>query len=375
MGGSSRRTGTYPAPRALLAVASLLITALLLAACGGSEEPAAIESARTDASPEPSRTPPPVVTPFLTPASTATPTPTPTPTPLAAVPETTEQELARALLNAQDGVYGFVVLDSDGTVLSSYNSATPFITASTYKLVVMADIYQRIERGELSLDDSVQLNEDYFIESGGDMYFTWEEAGTWVPVSQLLYAVGAYSSNVAAYTLLEYTNPESLRATAAAIGMQRTYLFVQPEEIPYWPPEPGIDSSAEDMALAREYIEASARQGTVNVTTPLDMATYQLGLAHGEVISPWVSEQILTILEDQLIRDRIPVLLPDGVRVANKPGNLEDVVNDVGVIFLPEGPRAIAALSEAVPDAVHATRVLQRLALIATGATDIPPLP
>jgi beta-lactamase class A len=262
------------------------------------------------------------------------------------------------------------VLAEDGSVISAYNSTTPFVTASTYKLILMADIYRRIEAGELALDESLYLDPALFDASGGDMYFTWEQAGAWTSVSDLLYAVGAWSSNVAALTLLPYTTPEDLRATAESIGMERTYLFVDPWDVPFWPPTPGIDSSPEDIALAREYIENSAAEGPVNLTTPYDMAVYNLGLLHGTVVSPWVSEQILDILWDQAIRDRLPVYNWD-IPVANKPGNLVGVVNDVGLLFLPDGTRAVAALSENVPDDVHATSILQLLGLIASGTTDI----
>jgi beta-lactamase class A len=307
---------------------------------------------------------------LVTPIVTAIPTETPIPELTPVVPQSPEQDAARMLLNQQYGVYGFVVLGSDGSIISSYNSTKPFITASTYKLILMADILRRVELGEMSLDDWIYLDPANFEASGGDMYFSWQEAGTWASVDDLLYAVGAWSSNVAALTLLPYTTPEDLRATALSIGMYRTYLFANPYEMPFWPPQPAVDSSAEDVAIARDFIEASALEGPVNLTTPYDMAVYQLGLIRGTVISPWVSEKIVGILSEQAIRDRLPVYIWD-VPVVNKPGNLVSVVNDVGILYLPQGPRAVAALSIGVPDDLRATEIIQLLGLIAAGSTDI----
>jgi len=97
-------------------------------------------------------------------------------------------------------------------------------------------------------------------------------------------------------------------------------------------------------------------------------------LSSNTLISPFVSEQIMKILEEQLIRDRIPLLLPDGYDAIDKPGNLEDVVNDVGFITLPSGEiRSLALLTLALNDDDRATQVEQRLALIAAGIFDIPP--
>ncbi|CAN0363867.1 unnamed protein product, partial [Phaeothamnion confervicola] len=85
------------------------------------------------------------------------------------------------------------------------------------------------------------------------------------------------------------------------------------------------------------------------------------------LISPWISEQVANILLDQAIRDRIPYFLDGEVTTLDKPGNLEDAVNDVGVIFLPEGARAVALMAQAVPDEDWTTWIEQRLALIAAG--------
>jgi len=277
------------------------------------------------------------------------------------------------LVAGEPGVYGFVVLEADGTVVASLNGTTPFITASTYKLILMADIYRRIENGSLDADETIVLDETMFDEDG-DMYFSFDDLGNPFPLQEYLFAVGAYSSNASARTLLTLTNPDDLRTTAVTIGMEHTYLFTDPTQLSFWPPQQGVDASAEDVTLAQKYLEDAADEGPVNVTTPLDMARYQLALANGALISPWVSEQIANILEEQLIRDRIPFYLADDIRVLNKPGNLEDAVNDVGVIYLPDGARAIAMLCQAVPDTTIATLVEQRLALIATGSREIPPI-
>lgn len=369
MNGPPRPTSQPPRTRASLVAASLLSVALFLASCGP------VPPVTHDATP--TQAVPTVTLPVLPPPATATPiadvedkTEPPPPS-----PDLTEQALVDSLLTPEAGVYGVVILASDGSVIASRNARTPFLTASLYKLVLIADIYQRIEAGELELDQPMTLDPDYFAAGGGDMYFAWDEAGDAFPIEDLLFAAAAFSSNVAARTLLTLTDPAALRATAVEIGMDDTYVLAELDELPDWPPEAGPDSSAEDIELARQYLESSAEEGPVNITTPLDMATYQLGLVNGTVVSPWVSEQILAMLEEQLIRDRIPFLVPDGIRIVNKPGNLEDVVNDTGVLFLPEGTRTLALLSEAVPDDSRATLLLQRLALIATGAQEIPPIP
>jgi beta-lactamase class A len=356
----------------LITSAALLVLAMVLSACSrgdASKTPPAVAAAPAYESPTFAAQVTPIITPI--PTATSTPTPLPTATPNGYWPETAEQTATNDLLGEQSGVYGFVVMEASGHIVSSYNSRTPFVTASTYKVVLMADILKRIEKGELSLDQQIWLDPALFDKSGGDMYFLWSDANTSKPISELLYAVGAWSSNVSALTLLTLTTPDALNETAHEIGMEQTYLFANPTELPYWPPQPGVDSSQEDIDAAMAYIlDSYAEEGWVNLTTPYDMATYNLGLINGTVVSPWVSEQIVDILLDNAIRDRLPAYLWD-IPVADKPGNLVGVVNDTGILFLDSGARAVAAYSEAVPDDAHATEILALLGLIAAGNTDI----
>lgn len=372
MHGDPRRRIRLERNSFLITAVALLVLAMVLSACSrsdASKSPPAIAAAPAYESPTFAAQVTPIITPI--PTATNTPTPLPTPTPNGYWPETPEQTAANSLLADQQGVYGFVVMEANGQIVTSYNARTPFVTASTYKVVLMADILKRIEEGELSLDQEVWLDPALFDKSGGDMYFLWSDAGSSKPLSELLYAVGAWSSNVSALTLLTLTTHDSLNQTAHSIGMEQTYLFANPYELPYWPPQPGVDSSQEDIDAAMAYvIESYEDEGWVNVTTPYDMATYQRGLINGTVISPWVSEQIVDILLDNAIRDRLPAYNWD-IPVADKPGNLTGSVNDTGILFLDSGPRAVAAYSSAIIDEGHATEILALLGLIAAGNTDI----
>ena len=91
-------------------------------------------------------------------------------------------------------------MDSDGNVLYSTIPYAPFVTASLYKLILMADIFQKVDQGELDLDEDIPVRADYY-DSGngtGDTYFTPADVGVTSSLREMLVAVGAYSSNVAA---------------------------------------------------------------------------------------------------------------------------------------------------------------------------------
>ncbi|CAN5646725.1 hypothetical protein BH23CHL5_BH23CHL5_25280 [soil metagenome] len=358
--------------RATPKLAVLLAVVLAVAACGSSQDQKTGEIAQPVGTGQPElHTPIPIGR-----SPTPTVAPTNTPAPFDQTWRPAQTEAANRLIDAEEGVFGVVIMDEAGNVLFSRNSTAPFVTASLYKLVVMADILKRLELGELDLDEPIYLEPEVFLDGiGGDTYFLSSDVSGTSTIREMLLAVGAYSSNVSARTLLTFTDTDSLNETAREIGMENTWILTPFESIESWPPQPGPDSSQAETDLAARFVEDLVQDdGIVSLTTSMDMATYQLGLARGTTISPWVSEQILAICFEQQIRDRIPYLLDGRFTVSNKPGNLIRVVNDVGVIFTPGEPRVVSVLSEALIWDGRAHEVIQRLALIATGETTVPPI-
>lgn len=281
-----------------------------------------------------------------------------------------------AMLKDEDGVYGVVIAHDDGTILYARDSELPFMTASLYKLIVMADIYRKIELGKLDQQEPIVLDGAMFSDDG-EAYFSEDMIGTEYPLQEYLYAAGAYSSNVAAWTLLTLTSTDDLAQTVRDTGLHRTTIMQPLTSVTWWPPHPNHDASVTDTDLATAFVESWGFDNVLtSITTPRDMAIYMQKLITRTLISPWISEQIAAILTQQTVRDRIPALLPANTPSLNKTGNLVSVINDAGVIDLPHGRgrRVVSLLSEAMSDDLRATLILQRLALIATGATAIPPL-
>lgn len=292
-------------------------------------------------------------------------------------------EVSRAaanLLFQEQGVYGVVFMETDGTVLYKRNADLPFVAASLYKLIVMVDFFASRERGDLTFDDMVELKDDYFSvfelpDEGEDAYFSSDMLGAWVSVGELMTAMITYSSNVAARALLTMTSPETLNWIAGDLGMSGTYLLMPLEEISPWPP---VSMRADNLGESEEalrFVSEWGSEGNINITTPADIATFFMMLANGNVVSPAASEEMMALLEQQTINDRMPFFLPEGTRCPHKTGNLDHVVHDAGIIFGDRGPTIMVALSEAVIDDERAMYVIQRLGLIAYGESELPPIP
>ena len=267
------------------------------------------------------------------------------------------------LVAAQAGVYGVVVIDPLGPTIYARNATLPFISASLYKLPLMAKIYQLIEEGHVSLDQPLVLEEWYYtVNEGGDSYYDVASAFSSTTVEEALSATGAYSSNVGAIALTSLTDWAAIQGMAHDLGMSSSYLTVDLAGLPQWPPELGNGDVAADLDSAVAFVESEALAGPVMLTTPSDIAHYFDLLLKGEVVSETASAAIYQILDQQAVSDRFPQLLPDNTKTVHKTGNLDQVVHDAGIIYTPRGPVILAALVQADPDDAQATLVIQQLA-------------
>ncbi|MCC6791205.1 MAG: serine hydrolase [Thermomicrobiales bacterium] len=279
-----------------------------------------------------------------------------------------------ALIDDRPGVYGIIVANQTTGTRYSANDDVPFLAASLYKLVLVADVYAGIDAGLLDPAMEITLQPDYFPgpDEPEDSYYPADFIGAVVPIDEVLFATGAYSSNVAAHALLALTDDSDLEATARSIGMTSTHFHVEPPDMAEWPPTnvAGTDPAILEEAIA--FAEAQAVDGPIMLTTPRDIETYFTKLLAGEVVSPEVSEVILETLKSQAVDDRFPCLLPFETEMAHKTGNIDHVVHDVGVIWGADGPVILVAMIEDSSDDAEATLIIQRLALIAYGAEEVP---
>lgn len=253
-----------------------------------------------------------------------------------------------ALLADEPGIYGVVVAGPDGQTRYSRNSEVPFVAASLYKLVVMAAVYDQGAAGALTLDEAL------FVEVAG-----------WLTIDQALFEMIAYSSNEAALALLARVGGVPVvNQTAADLGLARTQVLADVSAISDAPPRPATDSTTGSIDDAVRFVQGSAPEGLVDLTTPEDIAAFFSLLLDGQVVSETASVAMLDLLKQQAVVDRIPALLPDGIEVAHKTGNLPQVVHDAGVIYTDTGPVIVAVLSEAMPDEARAASLVQQAALL-----------
>ncbi len=266
-------------------------------------------------------------------------------------------------LDAEAGVYGVMVVDQKGMLRYSRNAGLPFISASLYKLMLATDILRRIELGEIDRDQFIYLDPWYFeIEMMPDGAYGYDAAGTEITVEEALWASICVSSNVSSLALLSLTSGEAMNTLAGELGLSTTVFGSDLFALPFWPPPESRAESVEQLQVTIGLVESASTRWAVNLTSPADMAKLMHSVLRGAFVSPWVSAELMALLLDQQINDRMPALLPEGTPIAHKTGNLISIVHDAGAIMTDEGPILLALLSQGVPDEPRATRVLQSIA-------------
>ncbi|MGH2492966.1 MAG: serine hydrolase [Candidatus Limnocylindria bacterium] len=198
--------------------------------------------------------------------------------------------------------------------LYAHDADEPIVTASLYKLAVLAEAERRVDRGELHYGDIITIEEENITADG-----SFEVAGTQLTLDEALEVMITISDNGAALALWHMLGAENINATLRSAGINDFHVFTDWDED--------------------------------NVATPRAVGTLLTLLATRHLISAPASDRMLARLGRQQINDRLPAGLPEDVLVAHKTGNLPGLTHDAGIIFTPSGPRVVVAMTWDADDA------------------------
>jgi beta-lactamase class A len=239
-------------------------------------------------------------------------------------------QLDQALLGV-DGHVGLAVKDlasGRGAVLDGDRELQ---AASLYKLPVLYTVFDvGLSMGEaLPITDEARTYDAGTLELG---------TGETLSVAEALERMVVLSDNTSAVMLGSRVGGTRINAEIAALGLDTTHYSLD-----------RMTTSALDMLHLLELV------------------------ARGKAVSPAASADMVHLLLRQRVNDRLPRLLPDGVQVAHKTGNLPGIVNDVGLLYGPSNTIAVAALVTDTTDEAAAATAIARAALAAYTYFDAQP--
>ena len=244
-----------------------------------------------------------------------------------------------------DGVLGVAILDLTTQKEWDYHADEVFPTASTIKLAILAELYRQEELAQQGKPGNARLRDIYKLRKE-DLVPDSAILGNLTPGVTVLTnrdvaaAMVAVSDNSAANILMD------------RVGMDRVNEM--------------LDSlGAHETRLRRHMMDLeAAQQGRENVGTPRQLVSLLDALHHKKLFPPELTKDFFDLLSTPK-DSTIPKLLPEGLKVANKPGELAGVRCDAGIVFVPNRPFAIAVMTTYARNERSAADLISNIALLA----------
>jgi len=230
-------------------------------------------------------------------------------------------------LKSYDGLMGIYIDDLMGNVVK-INEKEKFETASTIKLFILASLFERIEKGELSLSDMLEYKQEHAIDGSGVL--SSMEVGTKLSVRNVATLMIIVSDNIATNMLIDFLGVGQINDCIQRLGCGDTILHNR------------ID------------FEKYSKLGT---STPEDYARMWVRMAQGKLISAKASEQMLEICRQQhyntMLTKNLPPYYLDAdnydeeiIYVASKSGSMNACRNDGGIVSTPYGKYVIVMFNK-----------------------------
>ncbi len=218
-----------------------------------------------------------------------------------------------------DGVMGVAIVDlTDGhKYLLHANDVYP--QASSIKICILAELYRQAQQGKLKLTDLYSVNAADLVQDS-DIMGGLTPGLTQITLRDLATMMVAVSDNSATNVLIDRVGMDNVNAFLNAQGLR-------------------------DTRLRRKMMDLkAAAEGRENVSTPNEMLNLLQALYRGEILNKEMTDDFFKVLSTH--KDSwIPRNLPDDLKIADKPGSLEGVRNDSGVIFVDKRPFVLCVMT------------------------------
>lgn len=234
--------------------------------------------------------------------------------------------LASAVEKAVDpsnGVTAIYVKNLDSGASAAENEDQIFPTASLFKVPILVELLRQQSLGMVDMNTPILLKQKYWADGSGVLQ---AQIGHTFTVQQLVNYMISVSDNTAALALLDLVGTDNVNLTLQANGLEATRLRIG------WPTKDWGGPAGENTTTARE------------------MGTLLEKIATGEILNEKASQQAIQFLSQKQQASWLPDMLPNGIRVAHKSGELTGVRSDAGIVYAPGGAFVAVVLTKDIDD-------------------------
>jgi len=242
----------------------------------------------------------------------------------AGLDERTERQILLTAIQREarlaGGRWAVAAIDCGSGEEVALNAGEQFPAASVIKVPVLAALFAARDTGLVSLDETRELRPEDVV--GGSGVLLELHPGIALTLEDLARLMIVVSDNTATNMVID------------RLGVQFIEEFLR-------------SNGFRQMTLQRRLFDLEARaQGKDNLIAAGEVAQLLRRLHLGDLppLTPASCEECLAIMRRQQHREKLPALLPKAAVVASKPGGLEDVTHDCGLVVTESGSAYAAAI-------------------------------
>ena len=244
-----------------------------------------------------------------------------------------------AVADRLNGVMGYAIRDLTTGEAFYRLPDTVFPQASSIKLAILLELLRQDQEGKLSLSEKRTIRRSETV-AGDPILYMLGDGTVSMTLGDLATFMVVLSDNSATNILIDKVGMASVNAEIARLGLTET-------------------------KLRRHMMDLeAARQGNENVSTPREMMEL-LERAHaGQALDTAHTAEYFRLLELPK-QSEFHTALPDSAKIADKPGALEEVRCDSGIIEIPGHPFVMTVMTTYLSNEAEGERAIEDVARLA----------
>ena len=249
-----------------------------------------------------------------------------------------------------------------------YREHEPFPTASVIKLPLLVTLYEDAISGRVDLSERVRYVGDEKVAGSGVLQYL--DDGLNPTLRDLSVLMMSVSDNTATDLLFDRVGKARIERTMDRLGLASVRvpfdireMLMELVDMDHSQPG-GYDELRRLLRISAGGGGRSMIPEQADRATPADMCRLLQLIESRAILDADACSAIIELLKRIQSGTRIPGLLPKGTVVAHKTGSYRRLRNDVGIVYAPNGPYAIALFARELPrDNIDDDGALARISL------------
>ena len=206
----------------------------------------------------------------------------------------------------------------------SINGDKKVLSASMIKLLILAELMKKISENKFSLSDTIMIADS--MKTGGDGVLKELNTEHHFTLKELATLMIVVSDNQATNILIDFLGMKNINQLGRELDLKETFL-------------------------GRKMMDIEARKKGYDNYTCADDISLLLKLIYQEkLINKEASQLMLDILLRQQQGERLQRYLPSDIKIAHKCGDLDNLENDGGIIWLGDRAYILVVLTNGMPN-------------------------